>query len=90
MARAPYLVAVEITWCDMNGELYQKNIDLAEVGGLWWDSKWDPKEPSKGAKRKIPGHKHAKSIGKCAAPNPHADSSCWWDGSEWICPDDFD
>jgi hypothetical protein len=80
-----YLLEVSIIWCDKKGRVRQKSVDIQKATGLWWGN---PKGTKKPNVAKVPGSK-PKKLGKCDAPPPGGDTCCWFDGTQWRCPDDF-
>jgi hypothetical protein len=86
--------SVVITWCSRTGKRKQMEVDLNKACGFLWN--YDPDHPIRdlgnpGSVR-IPRRKLA-VIGSCTPPKPIKANSpaaccCWWDGTQWVCPDE--
>jgi hypothetical protein len=83
MALQTTLISVTIVYCK-NGKQFQKEVDLAKAGGLWWNDGTGKNEP-----HNYPPGKTAPLHTDCAKMVVAGGSACWWDNqkNEWVCPD---
>jgi len=90
--------SVVITWCSKDGKVKTMSVDTKKAHGILW--KYDPEIPAgcithRTKKSAFPRKKGDKVtvVGECAPPklrkhNSPGDCVCYWDGSQWICPEE--
>lgn len=94
------LLAMTIIYCNRQGEIRRKDINVDgrdSAGALVWTSgvnqapphghqSGDPPIPIR------PGTQPETLGSGCRDSTATASgtSCCWWDGSKWVCPDDFE
>ena len=89
-APQPYLTNMWIEWCDGKGNVYTRWIDVTKISSLAWRSGAVP-PGNHPATPKIPGSKkHKVANVTCSDPPPSGGECCYWDGTQWVCPNDFD
>lgn len=90
MPKQAYLTNMWIEWCDGDGNVYTRWIDVTKISGLIWASGPSGPAPNPPKHPKIPGSKDQKVAGVSCGPQPPSGGECcYWDGIQWVCPDDF-
>ena len=84
------LCKVRIVYRNPGGQVKEKDIDLDQAGGLWWNN--PTPNPGPGVGPKVPGKVKPVNESDCPPAVPAPDHQCWWDPNQnrWICPDGWE
>jgi serine protease len=87
-APTPYLTRLMIEWCDGKGNVFTRWVDITKITAISWNGA--PGGGTHPSSPKVPGSKPNKVPNvTCPDQPPGAGECCYWDGIQWVCPDDF-